>query len=200
MKIIFIIGGMGAGKSVACKALEDQGLEYIDLDEIGHEIHHWPIVKDELVAAFGEDILDESGEIDRPALAKKAFVNPEETRKLNRITQPRIEDAFATRLDELKAEGCPAVAVEYSVFKSRNMSLAYRADVIVAIAAPVETRVRRAVASGFEEQDVRRRIAQQLTDSERAERADVVFSNEGSPEELYNKVVAWWNEFSSASL
>lgn len=197
MKIVFIIGGMGAGKSTARKALEDQGLQYIDLDEIGHEIHHWPIVKDELVDAFGEDILDENGEINRRALAQKAFVSSDETRKLNRITLPRIEDAFATKLDELAAAGCPAVVVEYSVFKSRQMSLAYRADVIVAIAAPVETRVKRAVGSGFEEQDVRRRIAQQITDAERAERADVVIENDGTAEELYNKVVAWWKEYTA---
>ena len=200
MEKIFIIGGMGAGKSIARKALEDQGLDYIDLDNIGHEIHHWKIVKDELVEAFGEDILDENREINRPALARKAFVGPDETRTLNRITQPRIEDAFATRLDELENAGCPAVVVEYSVFKSRQMSLAYRADVIIAIAAPVEKRVARAVASGFDEQDVRRRIAQQITDPERAERADVVFSNDGTEEELYNKVVSWWNEHRSASL
>lgn len=200
MEIIFIIGGMGAGKSIARKALVDQGLEYIDLDEIGHEIHHWPIVKDELVAAFGEDVLDENGEVNRKALANKAFVNQDETRKLNRITQPRIEDAFATRLDELAAAGCPAVVVEYSVFKSRQMSLAYRADVIVAIAAPVEKRVIRAVGSGFDEQDVRRRIAQQITDAERAERADVVIENDGTPEELYDKIVSWWNEHKGTSL
>ncbi|MBR0406035.1 MAG: dephospho-CoA kinase [Eggerthellaceae bacterium] len=199
MKKVFIIGGMGAGKSTARKALEDLGLQYIDLDEIGHEIHHWPIVKDELVAAFGEDILDENGEINRPALAQKAFVGPDETRTLNRITQPRIEDAFATRLDELEAAGCPAVVVEYSVFKSRQMSLAYRADVIVAIAAPLETRVKRAVASGFEEQDVRRRIAQQITDAERAERADVVFDNDGTEKELYDKVVSWWKEYTATT-
>lgn len=197
MEKIFVIGGMGAGKSTARKALVDQGLEYIDLDKIGHEIHHWEVVKEDVVATFGADVLDADGEIDRKALARKAFVSPAETRKLNRITQPRIEDAFTTRLDELEAAGCPAVVVEYSVFRSRQMSLAYLADIVIAVLAPLELRIERAVASGFEEADVRRRIAQQITDAERIEQADVVFNNDGTKEELYNKVVSWWNSYNA---
>ena len=198
MEKIFVIGGMGAGKSTARKALVDQGLEYIDLDLIGHEILHWEIVKEDVSATFGEDVLDPDGEINRKALARKAFVSPAETRKLNRITQPRIEDAFTTKLDELEAAGCPAVVVEYSVFKSCQMSLAYLADIVIAVLAPLEVRIERAVASGFDEADVRRRIAQQITDAERIEQADVVFNNDGTKEELYNKVVNWWNEYNAA--
>ena len=198
MEKIFVIGGMGAGKSTARKALVDQGLEYIDLDLIGHEILHWEIVKEDVSATFGEDVLDSDGEINRKALARKAFVSPAETRKLNRITQPRIEDAFTTKLDELEAAGCPAVVVEYSVFKSRQMSLAYLADIVIAVLAPLEVRIERAVASGFDEADVRRLIAQQITDAERIEQADVVFNNDGTKEELYNKVVNWWNEYNAA--
>ncbi len=197
MKKLFVIGGMGAGKSTARKALTDQGLEYIDLDKVGHAIHKWETVREELIATFGEDILDAEGEIDRKALAAKAFVSPAETRKLNRITMPRIEEAYTDRLAELEAEGCKAVVVEYSVFKNRMGSLAYSADVVIAVLAPLEKRIERAVASGFEEDDVRRRIAQQITDAERMEAADVVFNNDGTPEELRNKVIAWWQEYSA---
>ena len=59
-------------------------------------------------------------------------------------------------------------------------------------------RIQRAVAAGFDEKDVRRRIAQQITDAERIEKADVVFNNDGTQEELYNKVVNWWNDYTSS--
>lgn len=192
MEKIFIIGGMGAGKSTARKALVDQGLDYLDLDKIGHEIHQWQVVKDDLVEAFGPEVLDAEGNVDRPALARIAFISPANTRKLNRITMPRIEDAFTTKLDELEAAGCEAVVVEYSVFKSRSMSVAYMADIVIAVLAPLDVRIERAVASGFDEADVRRRIAQQITDAERIEAADVVFNNDGTKDELYNEVLAWW--------
>ena len=198
MKKIFVVGGMGAGKSTARVALVDAGLEFIDLDKVGHDILTWEIVKEDVRAAFGDDVFDADGEVNRSALAAKAFVNPASTRKLNRITMPRIEDAFRDKLDELEAAGVPAVVVEYSVFKNRQMSLAYLADVVIAVLAPIDMRIKRAVAAGWDEADVRRRIAQQITDAERIEGSDVVFNNDSTKEELYNKVRAWWDEYKAA--
>ncbi|PNV66038.1 dephospho-CoA kinase [Rubneribacter badeniensis] len=196
MKKLFIIGGMGAGKSTARKALVDQGLPHIDLDQVGHDVLLWDTVKGELVETFGADILGPDGEIVRSALAAKAFVNPAETRKLNRITLPRIEEAFTDRVAELESEGHVAVVVEHSVFKNRQTSLAYDADVVMAVLAPLDMRIERAVKAGWEEADVRRRIAQQITDADRIEAADVVFNNDGTPDELRNQVLAWWAEYS----
>jgi dephospho-CoA kinase len=195
MKKIFVIGGMGAGKSTASRAICDLGAEYIDLDKVGHEVLTWDNVKADLIEDFGEDILNAEGEVDRSKLAAKAFLSPAATRKLNRATMPRIEEAYADRLDLLEEQGVDAVVVEYSVFKSRMESLAYSADVVIAILAPMEQRVARAVASGFDEEDVRRRIAKQITDADRVEAADVVFSNTSTPEELYDQVAKWWKSY-----
>ncbi len=198
MKKLFIIGGMGAGKSTARKVLVDAGLPHIDLDKVGHEVLKWDTVKEELVETFGSEIMDDQGEVNRKALALKAFASPADTRKLNRITLPRIEEAYTDRIAELEAAGNPAVVVEHSVFKDRRSSLAYDADVVIAVLAPLDLRIARAVASGFDEQDVRRRIARQITDADRIEAADVVFNNDSTPEELHNQVLAWWNDYSAS--
>ncbi len=129
MKKIFVVGGMGAGKSTAARVLAEQGLKSIDLDLVGHDILKWDTVKEDLVETFGPDIIGEDGEVIRRALAAKAFVSPAETRKLNRITMPRIEEAYTDLLSTYEAEGAEAVVVECSVFKNRDMSLAYSADV-----------------------------------------------------------------------
>ena len=149
MKKLFLIGGMGAGKSTARKALTDEGLAWIDLDQVGHEVLTWDTVKDDLRGAFGDGIFDEGGEVVRAELAAVAFASPAATRKLNCITMPRIEERYTDLIDEFEREGKPAVVVEYSVFRNRQQSLAYGADVVIAVLAPLEVRIERAVASGF---------------------------------------------------
>ena len=198
MRKIFVVGGMGAGKSTARQALVDAGLPYIDLDEVGHQVLKWDTVKEELAETFGAGVLDADGEVIRSAVAARAFMSPADTRKLNRITMPRIEEVYTDLLAQLEAEGNDAVVVEYSVFKNREMSLAYSADVVLAVLAPLDLRIERAVASGFDEADVRRRIARQITDADRIDASDVVFSNDGTKEELRNKVIAWWEDYQAA--
>lgn len=199
MKKLFIIGGMGAGKTTASQALSDQGIPVIDLDKVGHEILSWDVVKDDLCEAFGSDILDNEGNVIRSAVAAKAFKTPADTRKLNRVTMPRIEERYTELLKELEESGAKEVVVEYSAFKNRAMSIACQADIVIAILAPTDLRIKRAVASGFTEEDVRRRIARQITDADRIGAADVVFNNDSTPEELYNEVLAWWNSLKDAS-
>ena len=68
----------------------------------------------------------------------------------------------------------PPTPVSYThldVYKRQNRtsSLAYDADVVIAVLAPLDVRIERAVASGFDEADVRRRIARQITDADRIE-------------------------------
>ena len=194
MKKIVVIGGMGAGKSTAAHAIADQGIPLIDLDKVGHQVLAWDVVKEDLREAFGDEVFDAAGEVDRKALAARAFLSEHETHKLNNITMPRIEEVYQDTLAALEKD-TDYVVVEYSVFKGRESSLAYSADVIIAITAPLEMRVARAVSAGWEEEDVRSRIARQITDASRIDAADYVFSNDSTPEALREKVLTWWAEY-----
>lgn len=202
MKRLFVIGGIGAGKSSVSAILAEQGIERIDLDQIGHEILAFDDVKAQLSLAFGADVLDKKGSIQRPLLAQRAFSSQEQTQQLEDITRPSIEACFAQRLAFLEEKGFPAVVVEFSAFKNRilDKGIVGERDTIIAVVASVERRVARAVAKGWTEQDVRRRIARQITDEDRRRASDVVFTNEGSFDELRNTVLDWWDSFGKAYL
>ena len=192
MKNILIIGGMGAGKSSVTSALASQGLPVVDLDRLGHVVLTWDFVKKELRDAYGAGVFTAEGEVDRAALAAVAFATKEGTETLNRITQPRIDQALHNELARLAAEGRTAAVIESSSFTGQAPLVAL-ADYIVVVTAPEELRVARAVAAGWSEADVRARMARQLTDKQRLRFATVSFVNDGTPEQLYDQVVSWWN-------
>ena len=192
MKNILIIGGMGAGKSSVTSALASQGRPVVDLDRVGHVVLTWDFVKKELRDAYGAGVFTAEGEVDRAALAAVAFATKEGTETLNRITQPRIDQALHNELARLAAEGRTAAVIESSSFTGQAPLVAL-ADYIVVVTAPEELRVARAVAAGWSEADVRARMARQLTDEQRLRFATVSFVNDGTPEQLYDQVVSWWN-------
>lgn len=198
MEQIVVIGGMGAGKSSVSRMLADCGLPLVDLDKVGHEALALPEVVEELAAAFGADVADEAGVVRRDVVAQRAFADPESTEVLNAITLPRIGMLYERKLAELEAQGHAAVVAEFSSFRSRSQELARGADVLIAVVAPIEQRVARAVAAGWDEADVRARIERQITDEERIAAADVVFCNTGSLDEIRQQVEEWWHRYRSS--
>ncbi len=198
MRKLFVIGGMGAGKSTVCEALVEEGLPYIDLDDVSHDVLHEPRLKDDLIAAFGQDILNDDDEIDRTKLAAIAFESPELTAKLNELVLPAVLEAHQQALEELQSRDHEAAVIECSTFRNREMMNANPGDMVLAVKAPLEDRIERKTAMGFDRQDVERRIARQISDEERSTFADVEFLNDGSREALRHQVLSWWEALKDA--
>lgn len=196
MKKIFVIGGMGSGKSTAVQTLRSLGCSVIDLDVLGHEVLRNPQLKQQLCNTFGKGILDDSDAINRAALAQRAFANAEATAKLNAITRPAIEQAYKAHLAQLEAQGTSVCVVECSAFENRSDAITSTADIVVAVEAPESIRIERAVQAGWGRTDVLRRLQAQLTDEQRKQFADVVFSNDGSQEDFAETVAVWYKTLS----
>lgn len=197
MKRYILVGGIGSGKSTVSQMLHDRGAECVDLDDIGHEVLLQPEVIDMLTETFGEGILDDKGQIDRSALAKKAFASPADTIKLNAISQPRLLAIASKRLDEFEAQGCPLAIIEISAYDGPEGTFApftRNAEGMIAVTAPTRVRVERAVAKGFDAKDVKNRIARQVQDTQRALWADYVISNKGSLDDLTAQVDKVWEQ------
>ncbi|WP_281703120.1 dephospho-CoA kinase [Cryptobacterium curtum] len=200
MKRCVLIGGIGSGKSTVSRMLQEHGAACVDLDDCGHEVLLNPTVISMLTETFGEDILDAQGQIDHAALAQKAFATPQATVRLNAITQPRLLRIAQKRLDDLEADGCAIAFVEISAYDGPDGTFAplFRTDdAVISVTAPKRLRIERAIGKGYSEQDVRNRIARQVSDAQRALWADFVISNKGTLADLQAHVDAIWEKITA---
>ena len=86
MRVIGLTGGIASGKSLVSEQLAERGAVLIDADKVGHSAYlKGTPTFDEVVAAFGTEIVGADGEVDRKALGGKVFADPEARHKLESI-------------------------------------------------------------------------------------------------------------------
>lgn len=185
---IGLTGGIGSGKTTVADLLRSHGLPIIDADLIARDIVKpgQPALA-ELAQAFGHDILNEDGSLNRSLLATRAFVDAEHIELLNSITHPRIQAETARRFAVAESAGEKAVVYDMPLLVDNGLHEAM--DLVVVVDVDAETRVARLVAwRGLTEEDARRRLHAQISDEERLAAADVVIDNNGNLESLDRQV------------
>ena len=188
MKKVGLTGGLGSGKSTVARMLADEGFPVVDADQIAREIMEpgSPVLA-QVAEVFGEDLIDDTGALNRAELAKRAFSSTEQTEKLNALTHPAIRAESNRRFDE--AEKAGARAVIYDMPLLVDLGLHHDMDMTVVVDVDVDERVRRLVDKrGLTEADARARIAQQVDDDTRRAAADIVVDNNGPLEALAAQV------------
>lgn len=192
MLSIFVTGGIGSGKSTLMEFLKEKGAGIVLADEVGHENLHNPEMKAELVQAFGKEILDTNGEIIRSELAARAFATPEDTARMDAITQPRLYEGCLRHVVSV-GQTHEVVVLEMAILDGRD-DFYKHADIVVAVTTSPEVRVRRLMESrGFSEEDARNRLASQVPEENRLAIADVVFTNDGTLQEFQDQIQQWWD-------
>lgn len=197
MYTVMVTGGIGSGKSALCDLLCAHGALSLDLDEVSHRLLETDeMMIQELVEEFGPGILDEDGAIVPAQLARRAFASPEATKAMNAITFPRILEQVSDYILDVHCvprHHAKAIVIEVPLL-SEVPQLAELADEVIAVSAPSELRLARAVQRGMDADDVLARMAAQPTDPERAKLADTVCDNSGTLADLVAWVDAWWKE------
>lgn len=172
--------------------LKEKGAGIVLADEVGHENLHDSEMKAGLVKAFGKEILDTNGEIIRSELAARAFATPENTARMDAITQPRLYESCLRHIASV-GQTHKVVVLEMAILDGRD-DFYKHADIVVAVTTSPEVRVRRLMESrGFSEEDARNRLASQVPEENRLAIADVVFTNDGTLQEFQGQIQQWWD-------
>jgi dephospho-CoA kinase len=146
-------------------------------------------MREALVGAFGSDILDDSGQVDRKRLAQAVY--PDRLEELNGITHPFVVEEVARQVAAARQKGLPAVAVD--AIALIESGIGQSCDTVVAVLAPLETRIRRIMArDGIDEAYARRRALAQKGDDFFRNRSDYVLENqaEDRPEDFAARALA----------
>jgi dephospho-CoA kinase len=194
MRVIGLTGSICSGKSTIAQFLAQMGAAVINADEIGHEAYGprcetWQQVVD----AFGKQILTTGDEVDRKKLGEIVFKDPEALKRLNGIMHPGMHRVAEKRIERLKREGAKVIVLEAPLLVEANW-LDLVDEVWVAKASEANAMKRCAERSGLSEAQARSRMASQISPDEKAKYGDVVIDTNVSLAEVEAKVKELWEE------
>jgi dephospho-CoA kinase len=177
-----LTGGLGSGKSTALAALQRLGAATLSTDAVVHALYtDDPRVLAAVVERWGDTVAP-AGSVDRAAIARHAFADPQERAWLEQLLWPLVAEKVAAFREAALASDPPvrAAVVETPLLFEAGMHEIY--DATIAVVADEDVRAARAAARGHEAVD--ERAARQLSQQEKAARATYVVENSATVADL----------------
>jgi len=184
MLIVGLTGGVASGKTAISQVLKGEGAYIIDADQVARELVQpnrpaW----NELIRAFGKEILQEDGSIHRKKLADKVFADPKKRKRLNQILHPRIKEEMDRRTKEIGQKDPEAIVV---IDAPLIVELGDQRDLdkLIVVASTQTQQIERLKErDGISPEEALRILSAQMPVEEKVKWADYVIRNEGSIEE-----------------
>jgi dephospho-CoA kinase len=177
---VAITGGIGAGKSETLAAFARHGAATISSDDIVHRLlRDDDEVRRELLARFGAGILDEAGTIDRRAIGRIVFEDPQALAWLEGLLHPRVVAEYLDWRERLAELPQPPTVSVTEVPLLYEVGGETRFDAVVAVTAPADVRRARSDVA-----DAQNREPRLIPDAEKVRRADFAYVNDGSLADL----------------
>lgn len=178
---IGLTGGIGAGKSYVAQQLTAQyGIPVYDCDrEAKRLMVTSPVIRQQLTALLGAEAYLPDGQLNKRLIADYLFANEEHQRAVNAIVHPAVKADFRQWATEQEQAGAPAVGIESAILVEAGFT--DLADKVIVVEAPLVLRLQRVMErDGATEEEVRARMARQISDEERRQAADFIIVNDGS--------------------
>lgn len=201
MRHLALTGGIGSGKSTVAELFAAHGATIIDADAISRSLMEpGQQVLADVVATFGDNLLDESGRLNRQALADIVFNDDDARNRLNALVHPAVREESKLQLKAaMEADPDNAVIIQ-DIPLLVETGQAEKFDGVIVVYTQMDTRLQRLVdARGMNTDDARARIAAQATDEQRNAIADWIIDNSGSLENTAAQVAEVWDELRNAS-
>jgi dephospho-CoA kinase len=184
---VAVTGNIGSGKSTFTKFLFEAGYPVILADDISKEILAGdPEVRNEVVNEFGAESF-QGNRINKKYIADNIFSDPQKLKRINSILHPRVRK----RIDFLSEEyfkTSDIVFVEAALIFESKIEKMY--DYVVLITADKNLRMKRStVTKKITEEDFIKRDNNQLKEDLKKKKADFIFINNGSKDELKKKAI-----------
>jgi dephospho-CoA kinase len=178
--------------------LRELDAQVVDADELARRVVEpgAPALA-EIVARFGQEVLDPSGALDRKKLGAIVFADAEARQALERITHPRIAAAASRELARLAAEGHDAVIYEAALIVEKKLYTWM--DGLVVVSLPPEVQLARLMErDGIDREAAASRIAAQLPLADKIAVADHVIDNSGTQDQTRAQVRALWQRINAS--
>ncbi|MCW2762675.1 MAG: coaE [Marmoricola sp.] len=193
-----LTGGVASGKSTVSAMLAELGAVIIDADALAREV----VAKgtpglSAVVEEFGEELLGDDGELDRPAMGRLVFNDAGARKRLEAIIHPLVFE----RIVQLEEQAAEAAVVVHDIPLLAESGRADTFDAVVVVDAPPDLQVERMTGDrGWTDDDARSRIAAQSSREDRLAIATHVIENTGTREDLRNRVAEVYADVVSAGM
>jgi dephospho-CoA kinase len=188
-----LTGNIASGKSTVARVWERLGAAVIDADVLARRAVEpgMPALR-RIAEAFGPDVLAADGRLDRAALRRIVFRDPEARARLEAIVHPEVARLRDEEESALAAQGAEIVVHDVPLLFEVGLEGAF--DVVVLVDAPEAIRLERLVRDrGLDETEARRMIDAQIPAAEKRGRADYIIENDGTLQELERRATeTWW--------
>ena len=191
MKIVGLTGGISSGKSTVSSYLKQLKIPVIDADEVARKVVE-PNSQGakEIRKAFGSDVFEKDGTLNRQKLGELVFSNVENRQKLDELLQPLIKIMILDEIEEYRQKGEKMIVLDLPLlFEKQYEELC---EEIIVVYVPKELQIERLMKRNqYTKQEALSRIDSQLSIEEKRKRATVLFDNQGTIQQLYHQVEQW---------